>query len=310
MINSEFSLRDSDIDDFARRGFVKLEGLLSRDFVSGLDQKLDRHMESARSLDWYGSLFNRTQFDFANDDDDVLALLQEPIFSDAMTRVTQRSLLYTQSVGWELKREQDPGLSWHVDTISFAFQPLDDFGCSIWIPTVGIDPERQGGGVSCVSRELFSGRCMFQYQQLLSLHAARRTEDSAPISPEEFARLEYRLIDSPEVNSMLDEHSETERFEVGDVLIFDKYVLHRSCPLTAGPIETRGAFSMRFMDADSRYDLRRARSLQPFQEELHYDHQTAYSLNICSEHGELLVNSPLFEGTRERRVLHLNREGT
>lgn len=304
IVDPRFTLTERDIRDFSRKGYIKLKNILSPDTVAFLARTMDRELADNRSTDSYGNLFNRIKYDFANNDDGVLAILQAPEFRSALTQVTQHSLLYTQSVGFELKKNQDIGLSWHVGTISFSFQPMADFGCSLWIPTVPIDADGQGGGVSCVGKDLFSGMCMFQYNELLSSFAQRQKANGEPIPYEQFVKLELLPVGTPEMIAMLDAHAETFDYDVGDALLFDKYVLHRSRPLTEGPIDTRGAFTFRFVDAHSTYDRQRARNLIPFQEGLNYSDQTVYSLNVGETHGEPLIDSPMFKDTRDKRVLH------
>mgnify|MGYP007014138363 CR=1 FL=1 len=70
------------------------------------------------------------------------------------------------------------------------------------------------------------------------------------------------------------------------------------------PVDVRGAFTLRFVDAESTYDRQRAHNLIPFQETLNYDQQTAYCLRIAEEEGAPLIDSPLFAKTRGQRVLH------
>lgn len=304
LLNSSFTLTDQDICDFGRKGFIKLKNFLSLKTVDSLSMIMDSQLTDNRATDSYGNLFNRTQYDFANNNEGVLVLFQDPGISAELTRLTQHSLLYTQSVGFELKKNQDIGLPWHVDTISFSFHPMEDFGCSLWIPTVPIRPEDQGGGLSCVAKDIFSGMCMFQYNEILSSHAQRLKSEGNPIPYEEFLKLELLPIGTPEMIDLLDEQAETFDYEVGDALLFEKSVIHRSCPLTEGPISTRGAFTFRFVDAYSTYDLQRAKNLIALQEGLNYSQQTVYSLNIGKTDGEPLIDSPLFADTRERRVLH------
>lgn len=309
MIQDLFQLTRQDKREFSQKGFVKLRNFLKPDVIERFAWTLDRKLENGRNLDWYGNVFNRIKYDFANNDRDVLALMQDPIFSQTLTELARCSLLYTQSVGFELKKDQDIGLSWHVGTISFAFQPMEDFGCSLWIPTVNIDGRGQGGGISCVPKDIFSGQCMFQYNELLSSYARRLKERGTPIPYDEFSELELRPISSPEVSAMLDEQASTPDFEVGDAMLFDKNVLHRSVPLGQGPLEARGALTLRFVDASSGYDLERARNQLPMQEGLNYDQQTIYCLEICKQDQAPLIDSPLFDGTREQRVLRRHGDG-
>ncbi|NEP29063.1 hypothetical protein [Moorena sp. SIO3I6] len=116
-------------------------------------------------------------------------------------------------------------------------------------------------------------------------------------------RLDYFIPNSPEVEPMLSTYGESDDFEIGDALLFDKEVIHRSCPLTEGPIETRRAFVMRFVEADSSYDLDRVKKLKPFQDIVGYGTGSALANNICQKEDEALIDSPLFKDTKEKRLI-------
>lgn len=51
-------------------------------------------------------------------------------------------------------------------------------------------------------------------------------------------------------------------FEPGDVLLFNKMVVHRSTMLGEGSLPRRAAYVMRFVDVNSHYDLQRATNLE------------------------------------------------
>ena len=51
-------------------------------------------------------------------------------------------------------------------------------------------------------------------------------------------------------------------FNPGDVLLFDKNVAHKSSPLLSGELKTRSAVICRFVDWDSRLDLKRFNLIQ------------------------------------------------
>ncbi|NEO39761.1 MAG: hypothetical protein F6J90_26900 [Moorea sp. SIOASIH] len=186
--------------------------------------------------------------------------------------------------------------------LSFACQQLEDFSCTLWIPLTKIDTDAQGGGMSYVSKEKFSGRFLYDYACILSSYVQGLPQDAAP-SKEEMGRLESLMVNSPEVDTILRTQAETDDFELGDALVFDKEVMHRTCLLTEGPINRRRAFVMRFIAADSTYDLNRVQKLKPFMDILGYSFFTTFALDICKEEGELIMESPLFNTTRAKRLI-------
>ena len=92
-------------------------------------------------------------------------------------------------------------------------------------------------------------------------------------------------------------------FEVGDALFFDKYVIHRSAILGDGELESRDAFTLRFISETSRYDKLRSHNVEMPRDYYGYDGPTKFHLDVCKEDGELIIDSELFESDREKRVI-------
>ncbi len=302
MINSSFKLTEQDIADFQKKGFVKLKGFLAPEAVQCLDKILEQELEDPKTADEY--MFSKYKFDMKNNED--LEIIQHPIFQSTLAKFCQCSLLYAQHLGFEIEKNTNPGFKWHVDTLSFVYQQLEDFACTLWIPLTQIDTNAQGGGMSYVSKEKLSGRFMYDYTSILSSYVQDlQAKDAAP-SKEEMERLEYFMVSSPEVDTILRTQAEMDDFELGDVLLWDKEVIHRTCLLTEGPINTRRAFVMRFIAADSTYDLDRVQKLKPFIDILNYDSYSTFALNVCQQEGELIIDSPLFKSTKAQRLISVN----
>ena len=54
--------------------------------------------------DNYGMGFGKLKYDIRSDDPTILALMSEPAFSAAITRLTGTSLFFTQGLGFELEK--------------------------------------------------------------------------------------------------------------------------------------------------------------------------------------------------------------
>jgi hypothetical protein len=60
---------------------------------------------------------------------------------------------------------------------------------------------------------------------------------------------------------------------------------------------------MRFADADSRYDLKRALDLEIPRKYWNYAGPTKFHLNVGNEDGQLLRDSPMFADSLQSRLL-------
>ncbi|NEN98994.1 MAG: hypothetical protein F6K50_26920 [Moorea sp. SIO3I7] len=299
MIYSSFKLTDQDIANFKKKGFVKLKGFLEPEAIKCLDKILEQELESAKTA--YEDSVSRFKYDMESNEN--LKIIQHPVFQSTLATLCQCSLLYAQHLGFEIEKNTNPGFKWHVGILSFSYQQLEDFGCTLWIPLTKIDTKAQGGGMSYVSKEKLCGRFLYDYTSILSSYVqGLQAQDAAP-SRKEMGRLESFMVNSPEVDPILKTQAETDDFELGDALLFDKEVIHRSCPLTEGPINRRRAFVMRFIAADSTYDLDRVQKLKPFIDILGYGFASTFALNVCKEEGELIMESPLFNTTRAKRLI-------
>lgn len=303
MIMSDFKLTEQDRVNFKQKGFIKLKNFFAPSSIECLNQILEQELEDSDSI--YAKGVNRFKYDFESNDD--LEIIAHPLFQSTLTQLCQKSLFYTQHLGFELKKNAGKGLPWHIGNVSFVYQHLEDFGCTLWIPLSRIDTNGQGGGMSYVSTDILSGKFLYQYSNMLSSYVQDLQKKNKPPLPEEMNHLDYFIPNSPEVDPMLNKFAESDNFEVGDALLFHKDVIHRSCPLTEGPLETRKAFVMRFIDVNSTYDLDRVQRLKPFQEIVNYGSASTFGEKVCQQEGEIIIDSPLFKDTKEKRLLPFER---
>lgn len=78
----------------------------------------------------------------------------------------------------------------------------------------------------------------------------------------EFWAVRTGILNSPAMTEILENHQVEDDFEPGDVLLFNKLVVHRSIMLGEGNLPRRAAYVLRFVDAGSHYDLQRAQDLE------------------------------------------------
>ena len=110
-------------------------------------------------------------------------------------------------------------------------------------------------------------------------------------------------LNDPAMKKMLDYYTVEDSFELGDALIFDKNVIHRSVKLSDGKLDSRPALAIRFTDAEARYDKKRAMDLEVPRKFWNYTGPTSIHLTVASENGTLMKDSPLFKENLNQRLI-------
>lgn len=304
-VNPDFVLTDGHVARYRRDGFVKLERFLHPDLIEHLRSRIGGEM---RVLGEEQRGFHALGYDIFASDLAIGGLLRDPAFTRTVTTLASRSLLYTQGVGFEIHRGRHHGFPWHVGTQSFGYVRGTDYGCSLWFPLAPIDPAGQGGGMSCVSARALTGQFLFtQVDPLVdrTLEAIAAADGDGPrtLTFESFVQLRHGFLNDPAMSTLLDCHRQREHFDLGDALFFDKHVIHASDPLTDGPLASRAAFVMRFVDLDARYDARRAAGVEFQRRYFGVAPQSDFHVRVGQVDGELIRDSPHLKGSLPR-VLH------
>ena len=284
---------------FARDGFVPLRGLFTSDFVGYIRSKI---VEQMARLSEAQRGFSRIGYDLFRDDPVLGELLCETRFADALTRLTEHALFFTQAVGFELEKNKHHGFPWHIGTQSFGYQRAQDYGCSLWIPLDPIVAAQQGGGMSYVPEHFVSGQFMYDHVDPAIDHSLRVLGDRGALGFEDFIELRHGVLNSPAMVTLFETLCRSDDFAPGDALLFNKRVIHCSNPLTEGPLPSRAAFVMRFVDIDARYDARRARGLEIPRELFGTAPQSDFHLEVCRNDGDRISDSPYFTDPRRNRL--------
>lgn len=242
-------LTADDIAGFREKGYIALRGLLTPDCTDALRAEALKSVVAARDIGaTYGDTFRRLTYALG-ETDTFKAVYTARAFRKVLGTLTGTRLIMTEAQGFELNSERN-GFPWHYGSLSFRFIRPQDMGYSIWIPLDPIDPTGQGGGMAYIPETLFSARGNFQMSSLLSVRL---------IAGEPIADISAGLAQVYNENSILmtglfEQHREEDHFAVGDAFVFNKYVWHRSSPLRPGPMATRLAVNMRFIDWRARLD--------------------------------------------------------
>ena len=250
-------------EKFERDGFIKLKNFLNPNVVRMLlgrvDLELQRGTASTFRVD---SRFNRAKYDFYTDKAEIFELLQRPYFRDALTGLTGHDLFLTFELSFEIEKNVNKGLPWHVGVQSFGYQYAEDFGCTLWIPLHPIDTKGQRGGMAYVPEHVISGSFVYAADLAVveALRARERRGETTTVR--DYFGMRTDILNSPVMDELLEAHHIEDDFEPGDAFLFTKTVIHRSVILEEGKLPRRAAYVLRFVDADSRYDINRARVLE------------------------------------------------
>lgn len=288
-----FMLKQSDINSFKTNGFLLIKKFYSEHFIKYIQNKIDSQIDIP--ADKYQSGFNRLAFDLFENDTEVESLLKNNKFRTLMHELTGETMLFTQSIGFELKKNVSKGFPWHIGTQSFGYHKAEDFGCTIWAPLAQINTEKQRGGMAYVPKNILSGKSLYrEIDPAVFRYLDEQIKNDSKPTLEEFILLRDGPLNDPAIKKLLDYFAVEDDFEVGDALIFDKNVIHRSIMLGDGDIDVRTAFVMRFVSSTSTYDSLRAHNLEIPRAYFNYAGPTKFHLNLCEKDGDLIIDSHLF----------------
>lgn len=300
-LNTDFELTKDDIDNYQRTGFVVLRNFFPAEMIDYLKARVNDELETP--TDHYQKGFDKLRYDLCNGDEKVFELIANKKFQDIMLKLTETNLFFTQGVGFGLKKNLSKGFTWHIESQSFGFNRSEDYATTLWAPLHPVDTKKQRGGMRYVPRDIISGEFMYDYIDPAVFRCMKEHIDSGGIKFEDYVALRDEPLNSPGINRLLEYFAIEDDFALGDVILFDKYVLHRSAPLGEGPIDVRDAFSLRFIGEESRYDKDRAHMIEIPRQYYDYAGPTTFHLEVCDEDGALIVDSPFFDEDREKRII-------
>ena len=314
--DSDFRITREQKAQFRRAGFVKLDGLLNAAVVEALLGRIEVEMQGSTSKGRNSSTashFSRVNYDFESEKNDVFELLERAHFRQALTGLTERDLFLTFEMLFEIERGVNSGLPWHVGVQSFGYQFAEEFACTLWVPLHPVRAAGQRGGMAYVPQHVVSGE--FVYEQIEpAVVSTLRAKEHAGVrtSVKDYFDLRNGILNSPAMMEILEQHQIEDDFEPGDALLFNKQVIHRSIMLGEGELAKRTAYVMRFVDAGSRYDLKRARDLEYPTEQygkgpFPYKAITRQHIDIAragAGDGDLLSKCAYFENSERRLIRH------
>jgi len=303
MIDRKFELTSLDVDKFKEDGYLVLRNFFSERTIEHFQRLAEENIQRPETN--YGSGFSKLNYDIGNNDEQIFDLIQNSHFKDTLYKLTNRELIFTQGLAFELEKNKSSGFPWHVGTQSFGFHQKDDFACTIWIPFCEINANEQRGGMAYVSKKHMSGEFVYQYINLIPDHLKKKKE-SEDINFEYFSRTKNNILNLPEISGVLTHYASEDHFSIKDAIIFDKYVIHRSVKLEEGSIDKRVAFALRFADVESKYDSFRANQLEYPKHAFNYEGSSDFNTIVCKEDGQPIIDSHLFKDNLQKRIVRGN----
>lgn len=280
-------------ESFDKHGFVKIENLFSKEFVIYLKEKVDKSIDAP--VDKYQMGFNRIAFDLFVNDEVIIDLMRDDYFRHVMSTVTSKTLFFTQALAFELEKNKSKGFPWHIGTQSFGYQQALDFGCTIWMPLDEINTKNQRGGMAYVPENIISGDFMYErVDPSIAKYIFDRDADNDNPQLEDYLSLRDGVLNDKSMKKLLDYFCVEDDFKLGDVLLFNKNVIHRSIKLEEGELDRRGAFVMRFIEDSSSYDIDRALSLEFPRKLFDYSGCSTFHLDVCNNKGDSISKSKYF----------------
>ena len=309
--DNEFRLTREQEEQFGRDGFVKLEGFLNARVVGMLRDRVEEEAKRNTAANFeVDSQFRRAKYDFDTDKAALFELLERPYFQKTLTSLAKRDLFLTFELSFEVEKSVSTGLPWHVGVQSFGYQFAEDFGCTLWVPLQPVDSKGQRGGMACVPQHVLPGGFVYSADLAVVEVLRARERVGRRTNVQDYFSMRTGILNSPLMDELLEVHQVEDDFDPGDVLLFNKTVVHRSIMLGEGELSHRTAYVLRFVDADSRYDLHRARALE-FPVEQYggklfgYKPITRQHIEIAesgAQHNDLLAQCAYF-GDRARRLI-------
>ena len=243
---NQITLSQEEKQFFSDNGFIKLKKLLTREAIDGLRKLISNSNAMKAPPKFYSGEISKMGYDV--EEAITRDIYSSANFKDVLKQLTNnRGAAFIQGIGFELDANQK-GFNWHHDVLSLCYVMPQDLAYTMWIPLDPINTKEQHGGLSYVSRKVHSARQYFD----LVYQLVQQENISEFSKTEEFKNWDFQYA-SPVETFLLNNNKVEDDFEVGDALVLDKFVWHKSCTLKEGALPSRKAYVMRFLDGQARY---------------------------------------------------------
>lgn len=249
-------------EEYEEKGYCQIRGFFNPSEIKVIEEALETAKEKSEvskekvtlkigkyeAIDTKDHAYDLVKYDF------VSSLLKRKL--PFLNAITGKKIMIMHNAFFSVEPNQK-GLGWHVGVGSFSFTKMDDFGASIWIPLDEITEEYRGG-MQYVPIDVFPGKFLYTIHDLHLKNNIKWDESKGDLN--EYvanANTIMNKITEDVIDYTIKDGYEEDQYKVGDVLFFNKYVLHRSVPLKPGLHKIRRAFVIRLVDYDTRIDEER-----------------------------------------------------
>jgi hypothetical protein len=301
-INDLFALSKSDIEQYKKKGYIKLCNFFTSETIDFFRAKVS--MQLRKSSDAYAKgFFNRSTYDILEGNNTLYDIFADPVFRDIMLKLNEHNLFFTQGIGFELKKNIDKGFPWHTGSTSFGYMMPEDFGCTMWTPLVEIDNNKQKGGMGYIPTDIISGNFMYQSIDSATTQYIRdQVERNKKVTDADLIEMSVNILNSTAMKKLLDHFMVADDFSPGDTFLFNKNVIHRSVMLDEGELESRMAFVMRFIDLNARYNKKGADDIEYPSKVLNYKASSSFHVDIYDSKSDIISESEYFKNTKKRII--------
>ncbi|WP_424095277.1 hypothetical protein [Moorena producens] len=245
LLVNKITLSQDDKQSFSENGFIKLKKLFTSEATAQLRKLTSNSNQMKNPPRFYSGEVSKIGYDV--EERVTHDIYSSRNFQYVMKQLAHNGLTFMQGIAFEIKANQK-GFPWHHDIYSFCYIRPEDLGYTLWIPLDPINTKEQHGGMAYVSRQVYSAREYFNF--IYQLVQQNKFEEL--LKTEDLNNYDFQFADHMET-FLLENNQLEDDFEVGDALLLDKFVWHKSCALKAGPLPSRMAYVMRFVDSQSRH---------------------------------------------------------
>lgn len=233
---------DQEHADFAANGFVRLRQIFTPDAVARIRECAEHKIEE--QADGYDADAMRIAYRL-HQMPPMVSILSDPALAQVLTGLTGCGLVPTESQAFELTKDRG-SVPWHFGYISYGYVRARDMGFTLWVPLGDIDAETTGGGMAYVPEHIISARHGYDVGSMLAPEILSGDDPTDLL--EAFDASHRAMV------PFFEKHKVEDSFQVGDALLFNKYVWHRSAPWLVDTGARRLGIAMRFVADTARID--------------------------------------------------------
>lgn len=231
------------ISSFSRDGALKISQLLSSEAISKISELVAEKNEVKGHPG-----FQKATRDMGPEDKILNDLCSCSNLKNLLSKITGKKLIFAQALGNQLT-PNEKGTHWHYGLQSFSYIDVRNFGCTVWVPLVDTIKDGQKGSLCWISEEIMSAR---ERVKLIDFAFKNNYSGSELAEKAKELNLPLSLLNKIEID-LFQKNRVEDDFHKGDVLLFNRWVFHRTSPFQEGPIPNRPALILRFIDQDSIY---------------------------------------------------------